>query len=154
MDENQEVFRHNGIHFTEKDIKGLINQISSKEVEGGEKTNRTGRFGTGFLTTHLLSRKSNIEGIIETDSLETFRFKFPLDRSGNTISELVPLVENAWTELHTSVERVNSNYNDEFGYNTSFTYQLHTKEQKEIASIGIRRSKRKSCNENFNNCGE
>lgn len=30
LDENQVVFRHNGIHFTEKDIRGLINQISSK----------------------------------------------------------------------------------------------------------------------------
>lgn len=49
-------FKHNGTHFTELDIRGLINQISSKEVEEGQQTKKTGRFGTGFLTTHILSR--------------------------------------------------------------------------------------------------
>ncbi len=130
------IFRHNGIYFTEKDIRGIINQISSKETEEGETSNRTGRFGTGFLTTHLLSRKIDIEGILETDNLETYRFKFPLDRTGNSMAQLMPKVENAWVEFQNSVELINSDY-DEYAYNTSFTYHLNTDEQKEIAKVGV-----------------
>lgn len=130
------IFRHNGIYFTEKDIRGIINQISSKETEEGETSNRTGRFGTGFLTTHLLSRKIDIEGILETDNLETYRFKFPLDRSGNSMTQLMPKVENAWTEFQKSVKLINSDYN-EYAFNTSFTYHLNTDEQKEIAKVGV-----------------
>lgn len=130
------IFRHNGIYFTEKDIRGIINQISSKETEEGEASTRTGRFGTGFLTTHLLSRKIDIEGILETDSLDTYRFKFPLDRSGNSMAQLMPKVENAWPEFQNSVKLIDSDYN-EYAFNTSFTYHLNTDEQKEIAEVGV-----------------
>ena len=56
LDEDSVEFRHNGTHFTDQDVIGLISQISSKEVEEGQQTKKTGRFGTGFLTTHLLSK--------------------------------------------------------------------------------------------------
>ena len=36
FEEDKIKFLHNGNHFTEKDIRGLINQISSKEVEEGK----------------------------------------------------------------------------------------------------------------------
>jgi hypothetical protein len=32
LDDQKIKFSHNGDHFTEKDIRGLINQISSKEI--------------------------------------------------------------------------------------------------------------------------
>lgn len=133
---NSVVFKHNGIFFTEKDVRGIINQISSKETENGEVSKRTGRFGTGFLTTHLLSRRVDIEGILETDDLDTYRFKFPLDREGHSISQLTPKIEKAWSEFHNSVLLVEKAY-DEYDFNTSFTYYLDTDEQKEIASVGV-----------------
>ena len=55
-----------------RDVIGLIDQISSKEVEEGQETRKTGRFGTGFLTTHLLSRVIKIKGIVGLG-----RWKFP-----------------------------------------------------------------------------
>ena len=136
LDENQVVFRHNGIHFTEKDIRGLINQISSKEVEEGEETKRTGRFGTGFLTTHLLSKVIDVSGIVETNDFELFRFHFPLDREGSTTTQLIPKIENAWKGFHSSTNELHNGYNQK-EYNTSFKYHLHTAHQKEIAKIGI-----------------
>tara|TARA_R110002096_G_scaffold378576_1_gene572654 strand:- start:35 stop:688 length:654 start_codon:yes stop_codon:yes gene_type:complete len=135
LDEDQVVFRHNGIHFTEKDIRGLINQISSKEVEEGEKTTRTGRFGTGFLTTHLLSKVIDVSGIVETIDFELFRFQFPLDREGSTTTQLVPKIENAWKGFHNSTKEIEDGY-DQKEYNTSFKYHLHTAHQKEIARVG------------------
>ena len=68
LDENSVEFRHNGEHFTEQDVRGLINQISSKETEEGEQTKKIGRFGTGFLTTHLLSKVVKIQGVVKAQN--------------------------------------------------------------------------------------
>lgn len=130
-------FSHNGNHFTEKDIRGLINQISSKEVEEGEISTRTGRFGTGFLTTHLLSKEVFIKGVVETVDGNLFQFGFPLDRNGKTTAALIPKIENAWKEFHTSTEDSEIADYDEDEFNTSFTYALDSNEQKKIAQIGV-----------------
>ena len=130
-------FSHNGSHFTEKDIRGLINQISSKEVDEGEVSTRTGRFGTGFLTTHLLSKEVYIKGIIETIGGNLFQFGFPLDRNGRTTVALIPKIENAWKQFHASTENSEIDKYDEKALNTSFIYALDSTEQKDIAQIGV-----------------
>jgi hypothetical protein len=132
------IFSHNGIHFTEKDIRGLINQISSKEVEEKEVSIRTGRFGTGFLTTHLLSKKVFIKGIVETTDNKFFRFEFPLDRNGKTTTELIPKIEQAWQQFHISTEDNEIKTYDPQKFNTSFTYLLTNEDQKQIAEVGVR----------------
>jgi hypothetical protein len=129
-------FRHNGIHFNEQDVRGLINQISSKETEEGQHSTKTGRFGTGFLTTHLLSRVIKIKGILQTTDNEFYNFEFPLDREGKTTIQLIPKIENAWTAFHDSTIKVNPNYNQD-NFNTSFCYHLNSLEQREIARIGV-----------------
>lgn len=135
---NDEIeFSHNGNHFTEKDIRGLINQISSKEVDEGEVSKRTGRFGTGFLTTHLLSKKVFIKGIVETEDGVLYKFGFPLDRNGKTTNLLIPKIETAWREFHESTEDGEIEEYDEDDFNTSFTYSVVTDTQKEIAQVGI-----------------
>ena len=130
-------FSHNGYHFTERDIRGLINQISSKEVDEGEVSTRTGRFGTGFLTTHLLSKEVYIKGIIETIGGDFFQFGFPLDRNGKTTVALIPKIENAWKQFQTSTDNSEIDKYDEEALNTSFIYSLDSTEQKEIARIGV-----------------
>ncbi|MCI5091178.1 hypothetical protein [Phaeodactylibacter sp.] len=130
------IFSHNGLPFTEKDVRGIINQISSKEVEEGEISKNTGRFGTGFITTHLLSRVIDIKGIVKTNNKELYSFEFPLDRTGKTTGHLVPNIEKAWDRFHRSVEKLNGSYNQST-LNTSFRYELKSDEQKKIAKIGI-----------------
>jgi hypothetical protein len=136
LDDDKVEFRHNGEHFTEKDIGGLINQISSKEVEEDEIAKKTGKFGTGFLTTHLLSKVIYIKGIVETQKHDFYQFEFPLDRDGKTTGQLVPKIEKAWEKFHSSAEEISSKY-DKTVFNTSFCYPLETEEQKDIAQIGI-----------------
>lgn len=134
LDHNSVYFRHNGGYFTEKDITGLISQVSSKEVEEGEQTSRTGRFGTGFLTTHLLSREVDIEGVIKAEDNKFYRFKFLLDRRGTTTNQLMPRIDKSWDDFGKSMmvlENPNENH-----LNTSFCYHLKTDEQREIAEIG------------------
>lgn len=129
-------FKHNGAHFTEQDVRGLINQISSKEVEERQDAKKTGRFGTGFLTTHLLSRVINVKGILETNDNEFYKFEFPLDRQGKITDQLIPKIENAWAEFQNSAIKIAPNYDKE-SFNTSFLYHLETKEQQQVAKIGI-----------------
>ncbi len=136
LNEDNVVFKHNGAFFTELDIRGLINQISSKEVEEGEQTRNTGRFGTGFLTTHMLSRKVEVAGIVKTDEDKFHSFDFLLDREGKTTTELSPKVELAWEGFQNSTKEIDYDYNEN-SFNTSFSYLLETDEQKEIANKGI-----------------
>lgn len=129
-------FRHNGTYFTEKDIRGLINQISSKEVEDDQTPKKTGRFGTGFLTTHLLSRSIDVDGIIKDQTEKYYSFKFQLNREGKTTAELIPKIEKAWSDLHSSATLIESDYNEN-AYNTSFCFSLLTESQLNVAKIGV-----------------
>ena len=47
------VFKHNGSPFTAKALFGLLYKYSAGDINNTEST---GRFGTGFLTTHTLSK--------------------------------------------------------------------------------------------------
>ncbi len=136
LDDDKVEFSHNGIHFTEQDVRGLINQISSKEIEEGQQTKKTGRFGTGFLTTHLLSRIIDVKGIVETNDKKYYSFEFPLDRNGKTTQQLIPKIEDAWAKFQTSTKEINKDY-DKDGFNTSFCYKLNTTEQLQIAKKGV-----------------
>ena len=136
LNENEVEFRHNGVHFTEQDVRGLINQISSKEIEEGQQTKQIGRFGTGFLTTHLLSKIILVKGTLETVNKEFYEFAFTLNREGKTTTQLIPKIEMAWKEFHNSTTLIKKPYiiND---YSTSFCYKLDTDEQRQIAKIGV-----------------
>lgn len=129
------MFRHNGAPFTEKDIRGLINQISSKEVENNENSAKTGKFGTGFLTTHLLSKIISVQGIVQTQTGQYYQFLFDIDREGKTTSELIPKIEATWEDFHSNCKHISS---DEITkYATTFTYPLRNNAQKEMAVKGI-----------------
>jgi hypothetical protein len=136
LDRNSVTFRHNGNHFTDQDVVGLIDQISSKEVEEGQEIKKTGRFGTGFLTTHLLSRVIKIKGITGSTDGDFHKFEFLLDRQGRTIAQLIPRITNSWKEFNESIEKISPSY-DKNCFNTSFCYQLETEEQKRVAQIGV-----------------
>lgn len=136
LNEHNIEFQHNGGHFTELDLRGLINQISSKEIEEGQQTKNTGRFGTGFLTTHLLSRRIQIKGIVQTQIEGFCHFDFLLDRQGKTTKDLAPKIENAWQAFQESIEVIGADYNKN-KFNTSFRYFLESERQLTIAKIGI-----------------
>lgn len=53
-------FKHDGKNFSTDNIVHLISQVSSKERNPDSDSGVTGKFGTGFLTTHLLSEKPSI----------------------------------------------------------------------------------------------
>jgi hypothetical protein len=136
LDADTVEFRHDGKYFTEQDIRGLINQISSKEVEEGQQTTKIGRFGTGFLTTHLLSKVIEIEGVVKATDQSFYKFKFLLDRQATKTHQLIPKIKNSWQSFHDSTKKIDLDY-DEKQFNTAFCYLLATEEQRKTARIGI-----------------
>lgn len=88
------IFRHNGHPFTEAEIAHLIYHGSTKRGEGG----KLGRWGTGFLTTHLLSRVTKVTGI----AWDGLGFYFTLDRSGGSAADIKQSLEKSWNEFQKS----------------------------------------------------
>ncbi len=77
-------FEHDGAAFTSQELAALLSGGSSKEFES-EIT--TGRFGTGFLVTHVLAEHTVLRGLLKvSDGYE--RFQLALDRSGDEESIL------------------------------------------------------------------
>ncbi len=92
LDQSGLSFAHNGDPFTPENITGLIQQVSTK-ASGGDDDAVTGKFGTGFISTHLLSEKVRVSGITIRPSGEAKRFVIELDRSGRNSEELMPHIE-------------------------------------------------------------
>jgi hypothetical protein len=64
FDGQRVLYEHDGRTFTMQDLAALLSGGSSKEFES---TETTGRFGTGFLVTHVLSPQIRFTGALATD---------------------------------------------------------------------------------------
>lgn len=88
MAKNYVEFRHSGKPFTNENIVFLIEQTSSKQrTESIDKSSveTTGCFGTGFITTHLLSKVIEISGVFHDPEENTYqKFRLTLNREGST----------------------------------------------------------------------
>ena len=72
------VYEHDGKPFTLPNLAALISGGSNKDFESAETT---GRFGTGFLATHVLSPQINFTGVLAgEDGIE--EVCIPLNRAG------------------------------------------------------------------------
>lgn len=78
------VFEHDGAPFSPTELAALVSGGSSKEYESEETT---GRFGTGFLVTHVLAERVRLRGLLTLDS-GCEAFDLTLDRSGDEDSIL------------------------------------------------------------------
>lgn len=107
-------FIHNGAPFTYKSRLGLLYKYSKDK--GGEES--TGRFGTGFLTTHCLSKIVTIEGdVIDQNSIHGF--SVTMYRNGQSDNELLDGIKK--------MEDSQQWYQNAFG-KTTFTYVIQTED--------------------------
>lgn len=134
------IFSHNGRPFGVKNLLSIINQVSSKLPEHEETT---GKFGTGFVTTHLLSEKVTLSSIIQDFDVGTGvrlamkGFTVELDRSGTNQEDILDAVKRAIDVIET-LDDTPDVFPDLEEYNTSFTYSLLTEHSRNIAHIGLR----------------
>ena len=132
-------FSHNGKPFSVDNITFLIKQVSTKDrntTEKNAKPKTTGKFGTGFLTTHLLSEKVEVSGVVKEPDLDYRNFVLPLDRSGRTTEQIIESVNNSISVRDTLDSKpALENYSPN-NFNTTFLYNLD-EEGYNVANIGV-----------------
>lgn len=133
------VFKHDGKPFTADNIRFLIEQISSKDRDKDEtgKRKSTGKFGTGFLTTHMLSEKVILRGVAKEDGLEYKKFELILDRSGYDLEPIIDAVESAKDSISNLDDLLTYSEYDKKDFNTSFIYPLTDNVSLTVASSGL-----------------
>jgi len=133
-------FRHNGKPFSIDNVTFLIEQVSTKDREQQEDNDTgvrpTGKFGTGFLATHLLSEIVSVHGIVKEPELPYKEFDLLLDRSGTKIEHIIASVHNSLKVLDKiEVSESVSRY-DPTAFNTSFNYKLNS-DGIDVANAGL-----------------
>lgn len=132
-------FKHNGNPFKINNITGLIRQVSSKSSTN-EDESTTGKFGTGFICTHLLSDIIDVKGILDYNGYRSFNLT--LDRSGIKSEDLVPRIRNVENvflepELHFPIVSNYGENRNENDFDTVFIYHLTTNEKFKSAVAGL-----------------
>ncbi len=135
---NKFIFEHDNGYFTNDNIRAIIRRNSSDDKDSElkkVKDNVTGKFGTGFMTTHLLSEKVTIKGLFQHES--SFKsFEFELDRTGQTKEEIIIGINKAFEQVEECIKKHNDNSVNLANYNTSFIYELN-EEGIEVAKLGL-----------------
>ncbi|PPK87867.1 hypothetical protein CLV84_0821 [Neolewinella xylanilytica] len=137
---NEFIFSHNGKPFKADNIRFLIEQISTKDQEKEDETGKrktTGKFGTGFLTTHLLSERVTVHGVLKDKTLPYKRFEVMLDRSGYSNREIIESVEKSRAVLNEVDHLPNFEAYDASKYNTQFIYPLLDDVAERVYSEGL-----------------
>ena len=114
-------FAHNGRWFSEEEILSLVYHGSTKE-----DPQLLGRFGTGFLSTHLLSRKVRVRGTLVEETGEPLGFEFALDRSGDNATEVGDAMEKSVNAFEESLSdhRIAPSEWTEYVYETAVEIDL------------------------------
>lgn len=142
--ENEFVFSHNGNPFRVENITGLIQQVSTGKPSDSTNKRITGKFGTGFISTHLLSDTVTVKGIVEHEGLLPKSFQFDLNRKAEKSEDLIIYVAEELDKIEKiedeSLFPTKNNYNllrKESDFDTVFIYPLENSESREAAIIGI-----------------
>ncbi len=130
-------FSHSGRPFDVLTLTSLMNQVSGKERGPQNGRESAGRFGTGFMTTHLLSRRVEVRSVIQERGEACKRFRILLDRSKDTLREIEEALELALGELEALDQAPDCGDYREGELNTVFSYLLDDRGV-ETALAGIR----------------
>lgn len=119
-------FKHNGKLFSTENIVFLIEQVSTKDrtITDAKNKRTTGKFGTGFLTTHLLSEKVKVSGYLQDVGEPPCSFSVVLDRSGRDKQSIINAIQESCSQLDKNTTMTNGNTINEKDFNTCFNYVL------------------------------
>lgn len=126
LDSDKITISHNGAPFETKHLIAILHKKSTKSL-GGDDGN-TGKYGTGFVTTHILSKKLQIVGVhIGKENIGKRKFQLEIDRSCASLEENKALVEMK-KSIKITFDKINnlSLLPPEFidNYQNSFIYTL------------------------------
>ncbi len=122
------VFLHNGRGFTVDEIAHLIFYGSTKI----EDERSIGQYGSGFLTTHLLSWEIDVSGQLENGNW----FNFCLARKPESVKALQASMDQAW-EAFKSSEKESRPESLPNSFTTQFVYPIRDQEAEQAVEAGI-----------------
>jgi hypothetical protein len=144
LSDNKLVFRHDGDPFTLAQLHSLVQQVSSKSSVNDD-AEVTGKFGTGFIATHLLSPQIEVSGQVSLRD-KLYQLNLLLDRSGESSEELIEKIGQALDTLKKTDDPsvfipvdggIYQNTLADPSFSTSFTYRLTTEEAIKAAEDGL-----------------
>ena len=106
--EGEVVFQHNGRGFTTEEVAHLIYHGSTKV----EDDNTIGQYGSGFLTTHLLSPVIDVSGHLN----DRTPFNFRLTREISSAKALSDSMDQAWNNFNFSTTAMTDTFTTRFRY--------------------------------------
>ncbi len=119
------IFSHNGLPFKTKHLLAILYKTSTKSLDGEGGT--TGKYGTGFVTTHILNKKLSISGVHEND-LGIRNFTIEIDRSAASLDESIAIeaMQRSLSETFTAIDQITKAPVENITANWhSFTYLLN-----------------------------
>lgn len=132
LSESQFTFKHKGLPFTLKTLESLIKQRSSKYDEKG---NSVGRYGTGFMTTHVFSLKVHVAGCCQIECGDKNIYvplpdDFILDRSIEDDDAFVKEMDRELQIVDGLISKEGQNEPIEW---TQFTYPINDNQKERIS---------------------
>lgn len=142
LNKNNFVFIHNNGFFTNENIRGLVRRYSSSEKDRDYNSfdstpSTTGRFGTGFMTTHLLSEKVTTKGVFLDEDGKFKSFILPIDRSGENEKEIIRSIESSFLFVENYIKESPNLQSDISKFNTEFIYEIDERGI-EVAQIALK----------------
>ena len=122
------VFLHNGRGFTVDEIAHLIFYGSTKVED--ERT--IGQYGSGFLTTHLLSWEIDVSGQLEDGNW----FNFRLARKPDSVKALQESMDQTWEAFKSSIKEARPESLPD-SFTTQFVYPIREQEAEQAVEAGI-----------------
>ena len=120
--DSEVIFYHDGAPFSITDALNLISPDSNKQ-ENQVHTDSIGKFGSGLVSTHILSSTMHVKGLCVNDGSKCYSFVIELNRQCFKEKQaLINQIIRAKDEFKTSLKESSA----EKGFNTSFAYSLGT----------------------------
>lgn len=123
--DNKFVFSHNAGFFKMEELVALIFGGSSKPFD--VETDFLGRFGTGFLVTHVLSKELSINGVLKRKNGDFYNFHISIDRKASDKGKMLASIENSFKQLNQA-----SKIEDPKEFWTMFSYDIDPEKSKII----------------------
>lgn len=153
-------FSHTGDPFNSNQLRAVLSQNSSKEHQYSDDEkyefyknlednsnsaskiynflSTTGRFGTGFMTTYLLSKNVTIKGAFKNENGLLLNLNLPLDRKVSKQSELGEKVKESFRRFSNLEDNYNRDYfSSDTKYKTEFIYDLSDGENANAIESGL-----------------
>ena len=121
-------FLHNGRGFIVDEIAHLIFHGSTKVED--ERT--IGQYGSGFLTTHLLSWEIDVSGQLEDGNW----FNFRLARKPESVKALQDSMDQSWEAFKSSIKESRPESLPD-SFTTQFVYPIREQEAEQAVEAGI-----------------